>query len=47
VFYVDYASTGVRMPPPIDAAELRGHIVDALAIMPSIAEKLTEVKEKR
>lgn len=45
LLYVDYSSTGVRTPPPIDAKEFRGHIVDALALMPSIAMKLTEVKE--
>lgn len=41
LLYVDYSSTGLRTPPPIDANEFRGHIVDALAILPSVELKLT------
>jgi AbiV family abortive infection protein len=41
VLYVDYGTTGWRKPPPIDAGEFRGHIVDALSALPTIEVKLT------
>lgn len=41
VVYVDYGSTGWRKPPSIEAADLRGHVVDALSILSSVEAKLT------
>lgn len=40
VTYVNYGSTGWKTPPSISAADLRGHIEDALALWPTL-EKLT------
>lgn len=42
VTYLNYGSTGWKVPPAIDAADLRAHIVDALGKVGALAAKVRE-----